>query len=396
MDPLRNPFAPGAGNPPPELVGREEILDQGRLLLARCLQGRAEQSILMTGLRGVGKTVLLNELRKIADDLTFESVFIEAPEGKSLGDLLAPSLRSLLLKLDQRAGLSEKVKNALGVFRAFLGTPQVTIDKVTFAMAYEPIQGSADSGDLEHDLTSLFVAIAEAAKDRGTGIALFIDEVQYLSEIELSAVIVALHRLQQLQLPFAVVGCGLPTLPGLAGAAKSYAERLFSFPQIGSLSMSDSAKAVEEPLRREGIRIESEALEEVYRRTQGYPYFIQRWAYDTWRVAEKSPITATDVQNAERIVISKLDQDFFQVRFDRLTPSEKRYLRAMAELGVPCRSADLADKLGRRLTSLGPTRANLIKKGMAYSAQHGEMDFTVPMFGDFMKRKMEWSEELTS
>lgn len=390
MDRVRNPFSPGAGAPPPELVGRQQILEQAEVLFARVMAGRAERSLLMTGLRGVGKTVLLNEADRLASTANFNTIFIEAPDDKSLPDLLAPKLRSLLFDLDRIQGISEKVKRSLRVFRSWLGTPQVTVNDVTFGVAYDPEVGVADSGDLEADLVSLFESIAEAAQERRRGVALLIDEVQYLKKRELSALIVAMHRLQQRQLPFVFVGAGLPTLPGLAGNAKSYAERLFSYPDLGALSKEDSISALVEPVREQSVAFTEEALEEIFFQTQGYPYFIQEWGYQSWNIATTSPITLDDVHRATAMVIPRLDESFFRVRYDRLTPSESRYLRAMAELGQPCKSGDVATLLKVKTTSLGPTRAQLIAKGMIYSPAFGDLAFTVPLFGDFMKRTVSW------
>lgn len=345
--------------------------------------------MIMTGLRGVGKTVLLNEIKLRASEAEFKTIFIEASEDKKLPDLLVPHLRSLLFDLDRMAGLSEKVKRSLRVFRSFVGTPQVTINDVTFGLSFDPEVGVADSGDLQADLTSLFLCVGEAAKDRKVGVALLIDELQYLSETELAALIMAMHRLQQETLPFLMVAAGLPTIPALAGSAKSYAERLFSYPEVGALSRADSDLALREPVREQGVDFTIEALESVFNKTEGYPYFIQEWGYQCWNAAETNTIDPAVVQIATERVIPRLDASFFRVRYDRLTPSERRYLRAMASLGPgPCRAGDIAEQLGAKTTSLGPVRAKLMSKGMVFSPAHGEMAFTVPLFGDFMKRMM--------
>jgi hypothetical protein len=389
MDPIQNPFSPGAGAPPPELVGRSHILDQAKILFGRTIAGRQEKSMILTGLRGVGKTVLLNEMKDLAESAGFQPLYVEAPEVQSLPDMLVPALKNLLFDLDRMKGVSEKVKRGLRVFRAWLGTPQVTIHGATLGLSYDPEVGVADSGDLNADLTALFVAIGEAAKDRGAGVALLIDEIQYLSQAELSAVIVAMHRLQQQGLPFVLVGAGLPTVPGLAGQAKSYAERLFSYPAVGALSRSDSDTALSEPVRLQGVAFSQSALSEIFRLTRGYPYFIQEWGYQTWNVGESAVFDIADVETATARVIPRLDESFFKVRYDRLTPRERRYLRAMAELPQPaCRTGDIAEILGVKTTSLGPVRAQLMSKGMVYSPAHGDMAFTVPLFDDFMKRSM--------
>ena len=387
MDPIKNPFSPGAGSPPPELVGRDPLLDQARVLLGRVKNKRPEKSLLLTGLRGVGKTVLLNEIERLAKGSDYRTATIEAHEDKPLGPLLAPHLRTLLFELDRVAGAGDKVKRGLRVLRSFLGALKVTYADVTVGLDIDPEQGSADSGDIEVDLPNLFVAVAEAAEERKTAIAVLIDEIQYFDQKELGALIMAMHKVQQRQLPLILLGAGLPILPGLAGESKSYAERLFSFPDVGALSPEDSKKALREPAQAAGVEFDEEALAEVYRLTKGYPYFLQEWGYQSWNMAAKSPITLGVVQQATASVIPRLDQNFFRVRFDRLTPGEKNFLRAMADLGSgPQRTGDIAGKLGVKVTSLGPVRAKLIKKGMIYSPAHGDMAFTVPLFDEFMIR----------
>lgn len=387
MDPIKNPFSPGAGAPPPELVGRDPILEQARILLGRIKQKRPEKSILLTGLRGVGKTVLLNEIERLAKADGYRTIVVEAHEDKPLGPLIAPYLRSLLFELDRIAGAGDKVKRGLRVLRSFLGALQVTYNDITVGLDVDPEKGSADSGDLEIDLPNLFVAIAEAAEDRKCAVAVLIDEVQYFNQKELGALIMAMHKLQQRRLPLVLFGAGLPILAGLAGESKSYAERLFSFPDVGALSEEDSAKALREPAQASGVAFQAQALKEVFRLTKGYPYFLQEWGYQAWNLATTSPITLQVVKNATAKVIPRLDQDFFRVRFDRLTPSERNFLRAIAELGPGAhRTGDIADVLGVKVTSLGPVRAKLIKKGMIYSPAHGDMAFTVPLFDEFMIR----------
>ncbi|HEU0264540.1 MAG TPA: ATP-binding protein, partial [Geobacterales bacterium] len=293
----------------------------------------------------------------------------------------------LLFELDRMAGAGDKVRRALAVLKSFIGAVRVTVSEVEFGLDIEPERGAADSGDLEVDLPNLLTALAEAAEERQTLVAILIDEIQYFNQSELSALIMAMHKMQQRQLPIVLIGAGLPILPGLAGESKSYAERLFSFPDIGPLSRTDAAKALQDPVKVVGVKFEVSALQEIFRLTQGYPYFLQEWGYQSWNHAVSSPITLQDVQKATERVIPRLDANFFRVRFDRLTPSEKSYLRAMAELGPGThRSSDIALTLGVKVTSLGPVRAKLIKKGMIYSPTHGNMDFTVPLFDEFMRR----------
>ena len=389
MDPIANPFSPGAGAPPPELVGRDPLLDQTRVLLGRTRQKRPEKSLLLTGLRGVGKTVLLNEMERQARTAGYRTIAIEAHENKPLGPLLAPHLRTVLYELDRIAGAGNRVKRGLRVLRSFVGALKITYADIEIGLDIDPEQGSADSGDLEVDLPNLMVAIGEAAEERESAVAVLIDELQYFTEKELGALIMAMHKVQQRQLPVVLLGAGLPILPGLAGESKSYAERLFNFPEVGALSEADSAKALREPAIAAGVVFEPAALTEVFRLTRGYPYFLQEWGYQSWNEAPTDRITLEVVHRATPTVIERLDRNFFRVRFDRLTPSEKRFLRAMAELGPGAhRTSDVAEALGVKVTSLGPVRAKLIRKGMVYSPAHGDMAFTVPLFDEFMRRAM--------
>ena len=290
MNPLTNPFSPGAGNQPPELAGRADLLRQVEILLARIKAGRSEQSMFMVGLRGVGKTVLLNRVREIAEAQGYQAVLIEAHENKSLPLLLLPPLRQTLFALDRMQNVSQKVKRGLRVLRSFIGAVKVKMGDAEFGLDIDPETGSADSGDLEADLAELFVAVGEAAADRGTAVAIIIDELQYLSETEMSALIMAIHRVSQRSLPLVLIGAGLPQLVGLAGKSKSYAERLFTYPEVGALSMADAAQALQGPVASQAVAFTPEALAEVYRVTQGYPYFLQEWGYQSWNLAEHSPI----------------------------------------------------------------------------------------------------------
>lgn len=387
MDPIKNPFSPGAGAPPPELVGRDPLLEQARILLGRVKQKRPEKSLLLTGLRGVGKTVLLNEIERMAKAAGYQSILLEAHEEKQLGELIFPALRSLLYELDRVAGAGDKVKRGLAVLRSFIGSIKLTMGDVAMGLDIEPAKGTADSGDLEIDLPNLFVAIAEAAEERKSAVAILVDEIQYLSQKELGALIMAMHKMQQKQLPLVLLAAGLPVLPGMAGESKSYAERLFNFPDIGALSEDDAKKALRDPAREVGVEFQDDALQEVFRLTHGYPYFLQEWGYQAWNMAATSPITLETVQDATPEVIRRLDKNFFRVRFDRLTPGEKNFLRAMAHLGSGShRTCDIAATLGTSIKAVGPVRSKLIKKGMIYSPAHGDMAFTVPLFDEFMVR----------
>ena len=387
MDKIANPFSPGAGSPPPELVGRDDILERTRVLLGRTRLKRPEKSFLLTGLRGVGMTVLLNEMERLAQGNGYRTILIEAHEEKPLSILLASQLRRLLFELDRLAGMGDKVRRGLATLKGFIGAIKVKVGDVEFGLDIEPELGAADSGDIEVDLPNLFVAVGEAAEERQAPVVILVDEIQYLKKEELSALIMALHKMQQRQLPMVLIGAGLPILPALAGESKSYAERLFNFPVIGPLSETEAFKALQDPVIKAGVEFEVAALAEIFRLTQGYPYFLQEWGYQAWNQATASPITLQVVKVATETVIRRLDENFFRVRFDRLTPREKQYLRAMAYLGLGARrSGDIADALGVQISSLGPVRAKLISKGMIYSPSHGNMDFTVPLFDDFMLR----------
>ncbi len=387
MDPIKNPFSPGAGSPPPELAGRAPVLEQARILLGRVLSGKPEKSLMLTGLRGVGKTVLLNEVRRMAQEAGYRTVLVEAHEDKALGPLIAAPLKTVFFELDRIALAGDRVKRGLRVLRSFLGGMKVKVGEFEIGLDIEPETGAADSGDIEIDFPNLLEALGEAAKEKKTAVALLIDEIQYLSQKELGAIIMGMHRMQQRQLPVVLLGAGLPVLPGLAGESKSYAERLFAFPNVGALSLADSNKAICEPAAAEGVEISDLVLAETFRLTKGYPYFIQEWGYQIWNLAQSSPIELGIVQAAADSVIQRLDQNFFRVRFDRLTPSEKSFLRAMAELGSGAiRSGDIANYLGVKVNSIGPVRAKLIKKGMIYSPAYGDIAFTVPLFDEFMKR----------
>lgn len=392
MDPTLNPFAPGAGAPPPELAGREQILNDAIVALRRIKGGRTDRGHLLLGLRGVGKTVLLNLIGAHALKEGYLTTLFEAPEQHRLAELLTPRLRGILVKLSQRERAKELALRGLGALRSFASAFEVSIGGAEISV--KPESGTADSGNLDIDLPELLVTVAEAAQAAGTGVAILIDEVQYLSEEELGALIVAMHTVSQKQLPMLLFGAGLPQLAGLAGDARSYAERLFRYPPVGPLPAPAASAAIENPLRSAGVKIVPEALARIVAETEGYPYFLQEWAYHTWNVALKSPITLDDVSQASADALQQLDTDFFKVRLDRLTPREKDYMRAMADLGPgPHRSGEIAERIGITVGQAGPLRNSLVKKGMIYSAEYGETAFTVPMFDAFMRRTMpRWSQ----
>jgi Cdc6-like AAA superfamily ATPase len=387
MDPINNPYAPGAGTPPPELAGRDELRETVRIALERVRANRPTKSILMVGLRGVGKTVLLDRLREDAEAVGIQSLRVEAPEHRSLPAILAPQLRQALLRLSRNEKAKEFAQRALRGLAGFAKALKVKYEDIEVGFDFEPEPGLADNGDLEHDLQALLEVTGAAAKSAGTALAMFVDELQYVEEEELAALITALHRTAQRSLPVVLVGAGLPQLPGKMGRAKSYAERLFDFPQIGPLAREAAQLAIVKPAKAQGVSVDNDALDRILKETRGYPYFLQEWGKHSWDAASASPITLQDVKHATSTAIAALDESFFRVRFDRLTPLEKKYLRAMAELGPgPHRSGDIAEQLNREVTSLGPIRSQLIVKGMIWSPSHGDTAFTVPLFDEFMKR----------
>ncbi len=389
VDPIRNPYSPGAGSQPPELAGRDELRETIRIALERVRAGRQAKSVLMVGLRGVGKTVLLDRIRNDAEASGIQTLRVEAPESRSLPAILAPQLRQALLRLSRNDQAKDLAQRALRGLAGFAKALKVKYQDIEVGFDFEPEPGLADNGDLEHDLQALLEATGAAAKKAGTALAMFVDELQYVEEPELAALITALHRAAQHRLPIVLVGAGLPQLRGRMGEAKSYAERLFDFPEVGPLPPLDARIAIAKPAEDEGVKVNEDALQRIIQKTHGYPYFLQEWGKHTWDTATQSPITLRDVEIASREAIAALDESFFRVRFDRLTPSEKKYLRAMAEIGPgPHRSGDIAVQLRRDVTSLGPTRNQLISKGMIWSPSHGDTAFTVPMFDEFMRRIM--------
>lgn len=389
MDPVQNPFAPGAGTQPPELAGRDEVRETIRVAIERIRQGRSSKSVLMVGLRGVGKTVLLDRMRTDAAGQGFQTMRIEAPEGRSLPAMLAPQFRQTLLQLSRYQQAKNLAERALRGLAGFAKALKVKFHDIEVGMDLDPEPGLADNGDLEHDLQALLEAVGAAAKAANNAVVMFVDELQYVKEEELAALITSLHRTAQQNLPVVLVGAGLPQLRGRMGQAKSYAERLFDFPTIGPLPAPAAGIAISKPVNDLGVSINEDALELILKKTRGYPYFLQEWGKHAWDVAAQSPIAREDVEEASRTAIAALDESFFRVRFDRLTPAEKKYLRAMAELGAgPHRSGDIAEQLHRAVNALGPTRSQLITKGMIWSPSHGDTAFTVPLFDEFMHRIM--------
>ena len=389
MDPVRNPFAPGAGNPPPELAGRSAIVAEIDTALQRIAIGRPAQSVILVGLRGVGKTVLLNRIKELAESRRYRTILIEAHEGKALPQLLGPGLKALFLSLSFVDGSKELARRGLRTLKSFFNGLSLSVGGLDIGLNVDPEAGTADSGDLEADLPTLLVAVAEAAKASGRPVAILIDELQYLTVKEFSALIMSIHRINQANLPLTLIGAGLPQILALAGESKSYAERLFRFPSIGALAEADAMEAIEKPARHEGAMFQAEALAEILAVTERYPYFLQQWAHDAWNVAQNDSITLSDVHAATESSIRTLDENFFRVRFDRCNPSEKKYMRALAELGPGIhKSGEIASEVGQKTTSVAPTRNNLIRKGMIYAPRHGETAFTVPLFDAYMRRVM--------
>ena len=385
MDEIRNPFAPGAGSEPPELAGRDTIIRDASIALQRLLHGRHDKSQIMLGLRGTGKTVLLNKIESIAESHNYLTSFIEAPDDKSFVELIYPKIHQTLRRLSMIEDAKEHAYKAIRALKSFASVFQIQMGDISISL--DPEAGVADSGILEYDLTDLFLRIGHAAKAAGQGWALLIDEVQYLKSEEFSALIVAIHRVNQKSLPIMFFGAGLPQVAALSGDAKSYAERLFHYPAVGPLDPEAAIAAIEQPIVEEGEKITKKALNEIVKKTEGYPYFLQEWGFQAWNFTQDSPIEDIDVKNSSPIALQRLDEGFFKVRFERLTAKEKEYVLAMAKLGAgPYRSADVAEILGEKSQSLGPVRSKIIHKGMIYSPSYGDIDFTVPMFDDYLKR----------
>lgn len=389
MDAVRNPYSPGAGTPPPALVGRGEEIEAFDVAVQRLGLGRAARSLLLTGLRGVGKTVLLGRFGRIAAGHGWINLSLEAREGIDFVAAAATLSRRALLRLSAGQRLADRARRAFGVLRSFEVRWQLP-DGGDIAVRVDPVPGFADSGALEEDLADLFLAVGEAARDRRTGVLFTVDEMQYLPRDRLAALIVGLHRISQEQLPLMVAGAGLPSLPALAGEAKSYAERLFTFREVNSLAPEEAEAALVTPAADEGVRWEPEALRLVVELTRGYPYFLQEFGKQSWNVARgPGTITRADVEAAVPIATDELDAGFFRVRLDRTAPGENAYLEAMASLGAgPYRSGDVAAAMGRTTLQAGSLRDTLIKRGLCHAPRRGIIAFTVPMFDDFIRRRL--------
>ncbi|MET7990393.1 ATP-binding protein [Amycolatopsis sp. NPDC005232] len=392
MDPIRNPFAPGAGQRPPELAGRERELGAFEVVLERVARGRPERSLVLTGLRGVGKTVLLGELRSMAIRHGWGAGKIEARPDAELRRPLSAALHRAIRDLAVKHRAPDRVEEVLGVLKAFAlkanKADAKLRDRWQPGIEAPAAQGRADSGDIEIDLVELFTDVAELAADVGTGVALLIDEIQDLQPDDVSALCAACHELSQSGAPLVVVGAGLPHVPAVLSASKSYSERLFRYARIDRLSRKDADFAVMAPIEREEAGIEPEALDALFDASGGYPYFIQAYGKAAWDAAPADPITVKDVQVAAPEAESELAVGFFGSRYERATPAEREYLIAMAELtqgrDEAAGTADVAVYLGRKPSSLSPARDSLMKKGLVYSAERGQIAFTVPHFGHYL------------
>ena len=398
MDPITNPYAPGAGQRPPELAGRDEQLDNFAVVLERIARGRPERSMVLTGLRGVGKTVLLNSLRSTAVRAKWGTGKLEARPDQRLRRPVAAALHMAVRELGHPRG--EELDHVLGVIKAFAQreAPGAKIrDRWNPGIDAVAVSGRADSGDIEIDLVELLTDVAGLAADVGKGVAIFIDEMQDLGPEDVSALCAACHELSQSSLPLIVVGAGLPHVPSVLSASKSYSERLFRYSRIDRLDRAQAERALRSPAQDEGADFTEDALEAMYAATGGYPYFIQAYGKAVWDLAPQSPITAQDVTVGAPEAEVELAVGFFGSRFERATPGEREYLRAMADLGdVPAEgqptsevesvtTADVAAYLDRKPQSLSPARDALLKKGLIYSAERGQIAFTVPHFGRYLR-----------
>jgi hypothetical protein len=389
MDPVLNPYAPGAGAPPPELAGRDQLLRKTSIALQRIASGRFGRSMILTGLRGVGKTVLLNRMRQEAEAVGLIAVRLEASEGRSLPSLLVPGLKSAILKLNRGKAAADFVTRGLRSLAGFVSVMKLKYHDIEVSLDLEPDEHFPTTANLDDSLSHLFQCVAMAAKEKKTAIVLFIDELQMLDEKELSSLISAFHVAAQDLLPITMVAAALPQIASKMGEAKTYAERLFEFPYIGQLDRGSAIRALGIPAEKLGVTYTDTALDAILQNTEGYAYFLQEWGKHAWDCATTSPITEEDAKIATVHALADLDASFFRMRFDQLTVMQKHYLRAMAELDQePCPSGKIATIMNKKVTALGTIREQLIKKGLIYSPSHGETAFTVPLFGAFMKRMM--------
>jgi len=387
MDPRINPYAPGAGTKPPVLVGREEQIRSFDILLGRIENGYTEQSMIITGLRGVGKTVLLDEFRVKAEARDWATVDWEVEKHSSFEARMAAHVRRALIQIAPKERWSDRARRAAAILKSFTVTFNPD-GAITAGLDVDALAGIGDSGALSEDLTDLFLALGEAAKERGVGVIFLLDEIQYLKSEELEALIAALHKCTRRTMPVTMVGAGLPQIPKLAGEAKSYSERLFKFPRIGELDRNTAAReAIVLPAQELDVEYEDKAVDFIVEYTEGYPYFLQEYGKTLWDEVSESPITAEDAETLLPLVEAKLDESFFRVRAERTTDLELRYLYAMAELGPGAhRASEVAARIDRTSQQAGPIRSRLIDKGLLYTPGHGYAAFTVPQFDRYMLR----------
>ena len=401
MDPIRNPYAPGAGQRPPELAGRDVELETFDVVLERIARGRPERSLVLTGLRGVGKTVLLNALRSAAVRRGWGTGKLEARPDQPLRRPLSSAIHQAVRELAHPK--PDDVDHVLGVIRAFAqreaGADAKLRDRWNPGIDAPVVKGRADSGDIEIDLVELFTDVGGLAADVGKGVAVFIDEMQDLGPDDVSALCAACHEISQSGLPVIVVGAGLPHLPAVLSASKSYSERLFRYQRIDRLAREGADRALSAPAADEDAAFTEDALSAMYAATGGYPYFIQAYGKVVWDLAPRAPITAEDVAVAAPEAEGELAVGFFGSRFERATPGEREYLRAMADAAVAISersaeelddiqsvpTADVAAELGKKPQSLSPARDSLLKKGLIYSGERGRIAFTVPHFGRYLR-----------
>lgn len=389
MDPALNPYAPGAGTRPPLLAGRDDLVTNAQVALGRAKRGVHGKSFIAVGLRGVGKTVVLNRVYELAEEQKYHVAYIEAHDDASLAALLAPQLRSILIRISKMAGAAEIGRKSLSVLKNFANAVKINIGDVGVGFDFKEEEGIADSGSLTNDLPELFSVVGQAAADRNTAIALLVDEIQYLSEEEIGALVMAIHRVNQRSLPIVMIGAGLPQILGKMGESKSYAERLYDFPRVEALNKEDSSAAIAQPALSQGVEFTHDALQAIFNVTKGYPYFLQEWGFVAWNISTSSPITASVIEEAGPEAIRRLDESFFRVRLERMTPTERKYMQAMASLGAgPHSSGEIAKVYGAKVTTVAPIRSSLIAKGMIWSPSYGNTGFTVPLFDEFIRREM--------
>ncbi len=382
MNPIDNPYTPGAGTPPPELAGRKSILQQAEISVKRSINGKVAKSQILLGLRGVGKTVLLNRINQIAENEGCQTAIFEADPYQTLPKLLTIQLHRLLLKLDRRKKAGDDIQKAFRLLRSFASAFKVNYGEFEVGLSKE-----AATGELSIDLTDLLVSIGLAAKHRHTSAMIMIDEMQFITESDLSAFILALHQISQLQLPILFFGAGLPQIAKLSGEAKSYSERLFDFPEVDKLDKISANQALVNPVKCEGYDYNAEALDHIFKQTQGYPYFLQVWGSHIWEVARTSPFSKDDAIKATERALDALDHGFFKFRFDRLTDRQIEYVLAMSRLSeLPVKSTSVSTEMGITVNKAAPIRDELIKKGIAYSPARGLLTFTVPGFKEFLLR----------